>query len=249
MMKYPKLLLTLFGATILFHSCSKEKSPENNNNNSKVKSYTEAIASSNFNFSMTYHLSYDGKNRITAITPEGSSDSKISFTYQSNERYSMELYNSGNLEIKQDYFLRNSLLDSTIQYNNSKDTMSEKYYYDANKRLVSKIEFEHDSGPFATNSIQFTYDEAGNMVKSTDSDRNIETFEYYPDLVYAMPVTAPFFENIQKSRLIKSSNLTRNGTVLKSSVSTYTFDSKDRISTITETLSDGTVLTKSFTYF
>src|SRR5690606_17107428 len=129
-----KIFLTLITATFLFQSCSKEKSPETNNGSSKVKSYTEEIASSNGSFSMTYNLSYDGKNRITAITPEGFSDSKISFSYSSNDKYSMELYNSGKVEIKEDFFLHNSLLDSTIQYNNSKDTMSEKYYYDANKR-------------------------------------------------------------------------------------------------------------------
>ena len=249
-MKYPKIFLTLITAVFLFNSCSKEKSPENSNHNSKVKSYTEAITSSDGSFSMTYNLSYDSKNRITAITPEGSSEGKISFTYSSNDKYSMELYNSGKLEIKEDFFLRNSLLDSTIQYNDSKDTMSEKYFYDANKQLIRKVEFEHALGrAYIFNTIQFTYDATGNMVKSTDSDRNIETFEYYPDLVYAMPIVAPFFENIQKSRLIKSSTVTQSGRVLKNSVSTYTFEGDNRISTIKETLSDGTILTKSFIYY
>jgi hypothetical protein len=32
-------------------------------------------------------------------------------------------------------------------------------------------------------------------------------------------------------------------------VSTYTFDSKNRISTITQTLDDGGVATQTFTYF
>ena len=248
-MKYPKIFLTLITATILFHSCSKEKSPETNNNNSKVKSYTEEISSSNYSFSMKFNLGYDGNNRITAITPETTTGSQFLFTYQSNDRYSMELINEGKVEIKEDFFLRNSLLDSTLQYNESKDSMSEKYYYNSNKRLVSKREFEHNSGPYLTNTIQYTYDATGNMIKSTDTDRNVEIFTYYPDLVYATPAIAPFFQNLQKANLIKSSTLTSNGTVVKTSVTTYAFDSNNQISTVKETLSDGTILTKSFTYY
>ena len=248
-MTFSKIFITLIGASILFHSCSKEKSPANNPQNYKVKTYTEEISSSYGSFSATFTFRYDNENRILAMIPEDFPENKFSFTYPSNDQYSMELYTDGVLEIKEDFFMRNSLLDSTIQYNAAKDTMSEKYYYNANKLLISKIEFEHASGPQITNSIQFTYDVAGNMVKSMDANRKIETFDYYPDLVYAMPKIAPFVQNMQKSQLVKNSIVTMNGRMVKTSVTTYTFDNEDRISSIKETLSDGTVATKSFTYY
>lgn len=241
-------LIILFISVILISSCSKEKNPANNDH--RVKSYTEEISTSGGSFSMTYNLSYDGEKRITGITPAVSNEGRIAFTYHSKDKFSMDLYNSGEVEIHQDIFLRNSLLDSTVQYNTSKDTMSEKYVYNATNQLTGKAEYEHTSGrPYLVNSIQYNYDAAGNMINSSEKNGIVETFTYYSDLVYAMPVIAPYFNQLGKTQLIKSYQRSHGGNVLENSVTTYTFDSKDRIETVVETTSDGTVLTKSFTYF
>lgn len=246
-MRNGPLLLMLITITILNASCSKKKDAEINDQ--RVKSYTEEISVSGGSYSMTYNLSYDGDNRITEISPVNSNEGKLAFTYHSKDKLSMDLYSSGKVEIHQDVFYRNSLLDSTVQYNSSKDTMSEKYYY-AEKRLSGKVEYEHNSGrPYLVNSIQYNYDAAGNMIQSVERDGTTETFTYYQDLVYAMPVIAPYFTQLGKARLIKSRKMEYNGRVLESSATTYTFDSKDRIEKVIETTSDGTVLTKQFTYF
>lgn len=246
-MKLNIYFLVVFTVTIFLSSCGKEKNPENNNH--KVKNYTEEVSSPYGDFSITYNLSYDGSNRITAITPTTVPDSRLSFTYHSKDHYLMDLYSEGVVEIQQDFFLRNSILDSTVQYTAAKDTMSEKYYYDAGNLLVRKIEFEHYYGPKITNSIQYTYDALGNMIKSIDTDRNEETLEYYLDLSYATPVIAPFFQSSKKTNLIKNHTVKSNGRVVKSSVTTYTFDNSDRIVTVKETTGDGSIMTRSFTYY
>lgn len=241
-------LIALFLSAILISSCSKEKSPVKDDQ--RVKNYTEEISTSGGSYSITYNLSYDDEKRITGITPAVTNGGRIAFTYHSKDKISMDLYNAREVEIHQDIFLRNSLLDSTVQYNNSKDTMSEKYFYNTTNQLTGKAEYEHASGrAYLVNSIQYNYDAAGNMIKSNDRDGNVETFTYYSDLVYAMPVIAPYFNQLGKTQLIKSYQLSRGVSVLRNSVTTYTFDSKDRIETVVETTSDGTVLSKSFTYF
>lgn len=246
-MKNKITLLTLIIAAILISSCGKEKGPDNNGD--RVKSYTEEMSTSGGSFSMAFTLSYDGEKRITAITPVTAGEGKFVFTYPSKDKYTMALHNSGNIEIQQDFLLLNSLLDSTIQYNAFKDTMSEKYNYNAAKLLTSKFEYEHYLGPKLVNVTQYTYDAAGNMIRSSDRDGIVETFTYYADLIYSLPAIAPFSNFSGKTQLIKSHQSSHSGTLMESTVTTYTFDSKNRIETVKETTSDGTVMTKSFTYF
>ncbi len=198
---------------------------------------------------MTFNLSYDGNNRITAITPVTSGEGKLVFTYPSKDKYTMALHSSGKIEIQQDFFLLNSMLDSTIQYNSFKDTMSEKYNCNAVKLLTSKIDFEHLNGPMMVNVTHYIYDASGNMIRSSDSDGNVETFTYYSDLVYSLPAITPFSNFSGKSHLLKSHQSSQRGIVVDSSVISYTFDLKERLETLKEITSDGTVLTKSFTYF
>jgi hypothetical protein len=49
--------------------------------------------------------------------------------------------------------------------------------------------------------------------------------------------------------LMKSHRLTSNGYEVGVGNFTYAFDNNDRISTITETTNDGSVVVKTFTYF
>ena len=64
-----------------------------------------------------------------------------------------------------------------------------------------------------------------------------------------MPQLVPTLAPVQKVNLLKKTTLTVNGNVLGSTTNTYTFDSKDRISTMRYDYSDGSVVTRTFTYF
>jgi YD repeat-containing protein len=98
-------------------------------------------------------------------------------------------------------------------------------------------------------TTSYTYDGAGNLIKSEDTDDYVYTYEYYTDKLYLQPQLIPFTVSQQKANLLKKMTLTESGTVIGSVNHTYTFDGKDRINTIKDEYSDGDVVIKTFTYF
>lgn len=256
-MKKNSVILLSFCTIIMLSSCQKDKQADTNTSASKVKTYTENIATpGSAAITATYNLNYDANNRITSVNQVEITGNKFSFSYPSDTKYSMDLFASGAVSIHEDFFLNsNSQPDSTFQYNDTQDTTTEKYVYNSNKQLVTLKEYNYstNSGSEIDNVTSYTYDSNGNVVKTTDTNNQIETFDYYPDLVYAMPFTNPVLNQginpAKKMNLIKTHTVTSDGVLVGSSVSTYTFDSNKRISTITQTLDNGTVGTQTFTYF
>lgn len=241
-----------FCIIILLSSCQKDK-PATTADATKVKIYTESIATpGSATIVATFNIGYDDNNRITSVTQVEVPGNKFLFSYNSNNKYSMDLYNTGTLSIHEDFFLNaKDLADSTFQYNDTQDTTTEKYLYNSNNQLITLKEYTYSKtyGADLDNVTTYSYDGDGNVVKTTDTYNQIETFEYYPDLVYAMPFTNPALQSSKKANLVKTHKVTSNGYLVGNSVSTYTFDSDKRISTITQTLDDGTVATQTFTYF
>jgi hypothetical protein len=246
-MKKSIFFFTTISSLLLF-SCKKENPATPNTNVDKVKTYTETLKTSSGTISATYYLEYDLKNRITSVVFASNPSDKFVFTYNSDSQFSMDLF-SGSGNIHEDIFLNNSQLDSTYQYNDTQDTTTEKYVYSGNNQLVKLSEYGYYNGhPILSNTTTYTYDGNGNVMKTMDTDNNVETFDYYPDLVYTMPITSPVIPS-RKTNLVKTHTVTSNGYLVASVTSTYTFDDKNRISTITDTASDGSVGTKTFTYF
>lgn len=246
-MKSKTLTLLSLGMVLLLAACQKDKEPDANSNVLKIKSYSEKVVSSEGDSIVAnYNLTYDAKNRITAINQVEIPGNKFLFAYESDSRFSTDIYLMGALSIHEDVFLNGShFVDSTYQYNDEKDTSSEKYIYNANNQLSTVKGFYKS---VMDNVITYSYDGEGNLVKTTDTDNEVETFDYYPDLVFAMPFTNPL-QSTTPAHLIKNHKITSNGYVVANIVSTYTFDSKNRISTITQTLDDGSFATQTFTYF
>lgn len=252
-MKINTRTLLAFCTLISLASCQKDKPATATADTIKVKTYTESIATpGSATIVATYNLGYDANNRITSVTQVEVPGNKFLFSYSSDTKYSMDLYNTGSISIHEDFFLNaKGLADSTFQYNDTEDTTTEKYLYNSNNQLMTLKEYTYSKtyGSDLDNVTTYSYDAEGNVVKTTDTDNQIETFEYYPDLVYAMPFFNPAFQSPKKANLVKTHKVTSNGFLVGSTVSTYTFDSDKRISTITQTLDDGTVATQTFTYF
>lgn len=239
--------LAILATIILFASCSKDPDSIVLNNN-KVKSYTEELTfPGGGSTTTTLNINYDSNDRISSLVSSTSPGDKFVFTYISNDQYSMDLYTSGEVDLHEEFFLNHSLVDSTIQYSDG-DSMSEKYHYNAANQLIKLVEYELYGGVYLSNVTNFTYDASGKMIKSTDLNGQEDTYEYYPDLVYAMPAIMPFFAAPPKMNLVKSHSTTIDGELIGSSTTTYTFDSSDRISTITETGDDGSISKKTFVY-
>jgi len=110
-------------------------------------------------------------------------------------------------------------------------------------------EYDYDPNPVLSNVTNYTYDTNGNLVTTTDTDNEVDSYEYYSDLVNIMPVIIPGQGTPQKRNLLKTHTVTSNGYPVGSVTLTYTFDSSNRISTIVQTADDGTLVTQTFTYF
>ena len=248
-MKKPIFFTAAVLLAALFSSCGKDNSNPSVNDIHKVKTYSENFNSPSGNLSATFNINYDSKDRITSVISSSSPGDKFLFNYISDVHYTMDLYNSGIISIHEDFFITNSHIDSTLQYDDSQDTTSEKYFYNPSNQLIKMDEYDYNNGPELSNSTTYTYDGSGNVAKTTDSDNKVETFDYYPDLLNVIPLISPYMLFSGKANLVKTDIITSNGNPVATITSTYTFDSYNRIITITQIATNGTSVVKSFTYF
>ena len=164
----------------------------------------------------------------------------------------MELISDNAFDLHVDYFLNSqSLIDSTFQYNNTNDTSTEKYVYNPARQLTRLYEYDYTTvaGSSLWNRTDYTYDGSGNLIKEEDIDNWVTTYEYYTDKRYVMPQVLPFQASNDKISLVKKAVLTIPGVTPIIVNFTYTFDSKDRISTAKEEGSNGYTIIKTYTYF
>ena len=253
-----KFLSTAFVfSTIILTACQKENSQDQPsvNTSDRVKSYTETITSSSIgNSTTTLNISYDDKGRVTSAVSAASPGDKFVYSFPSNNKFTMDLYNSNVLSIHEDFYLNAaSFVDSTFQYNDTEDSSTEKYTYNANNQLIKLKEYDYSktSGSSLYNTTTYTYDASGNLIKTLDTDGEMHTYEYYPDLSYTLPlITGPLNTSAtKKMNLVKKLTVSHSGVVEGSAQYTYTFDDKNRISTEKAEISDGSITTKTYTYF
>jgi hypothetical protein len=251
LMKIIKTLLPLIVITLSFTSCKKEKSSEGNENPSlsyKVKTYTENIDyGGGYTENVTFNLTYDASDRLVSMTSASSPGDRFEYKYAAGS-FTMDLYNSDALSIHEIFFLNSKLLiDSTFQYNDSKDSSTEKYIYNSANQLITVKEYDYSksTGAMLYNTTNYTYDSNGNAIKITD-DYTITTYEYYTDLKNNLVFGTPYMQ--ANKNLVKT---TKSGTGSSAIIlnHVYTFDTSNRISTETITFDSGEVATRTYTYY
>jgi len=249
--------ITLFAAVatviVVLSSCQKETASNSPlpTQSIKIKTYTEDVRSSIWGTSVTtYNLSYDSDDRLVSGVDANNSGNKIVYGYPSSTKYTVDIYDNNVLQIHGDYFLNSlSLIDSAFQYNNTADSSTEKYVYNAAHQVIKWYQYDYSkvTGSDLWNVTTYTYDGAGNMIKADDG-QTVITYEYYTDKLYVSPQTVPVFVPLEKANLLKKVTIT-DGIDVGTGTYTYTFDSKDRISTQREDYSNGDVVIKTYTYF
>ena len=243
--------LTLYPVALLgilcFVSCKKDNSP--NASSTRPRTYTESLTSSTLgNSSTTFNLTWDSENRLVGIvsTP---APPELKFVYKySTSSFTLDLYEFNTLGIHEMVWL-NAIpyIDSTFQYNNTNDTSTEKYIYNASKQLVqiNRYNYSTSFGSSLDNTTHYTYDNNGNIASETDDNNGTTTYDYYTDLLTPFSLDLayiPFSKNLPKT-------VTNNagGTII-SATHTYTFDSNKRLVTDKAVTSDGDILTKTYGY-
>ena len=255
-MKRCTLLFFKLSVIVLFASCQKEPVPnEPATPLAKVKTYSENLTSSYLgHIAFNYDISYDADNKLISAISTSAPGTKLLLTYPSTSKYYTDFYENNILQIHEDFFLNsNSFIDSTFQYNNTKDSSTEKYFYNTNNQVTKIKEYSYSkiTGSELSNTVTNTYNADGDLVTSADTNKNNETYEYYTDLNYTAPlVFGPAnINSTKKFHLIKKHTFSSNGSFVTSSDNTYTFDSNNRISTEKQTFTDGSILLKTYTYF
>ena len=248
-------------SAVIFTSCQKginETDPVTQASN-KVKTYTEDVTSLSGHNVITLNVAYDASDRIVSLTSAASAGDRFVFLY-SNGGYTMDLYNSNQLSIHEIFYLNsNSLVDSSFQYNDTNDSMTEGYYYDASNRLVEKREYEYSTatGAVYDGSTQFAYSSIGDLVTETAISYlgNVSSISTYTSSAYATP-----------AGFLRGSNPVYNplGAHLPASVSVtyppspipsysgsyaYTFDSANRLTSQIFTATTGETGKAEFIYY
>ena len=252
-MKRITLIAAVATVIVTLSSCQKETASNNPlpAQSLKVKTYKEDVRSILWgNFATTYNLSYDGNDRLVNMVDATDPGNKFVWAYPSSSKYTMDLFSGNIFELHVDYFLNShSLIDSSFQYNSTSDTSTEKYIYNPAHQVTKLYEYDYyGNGPELWNITTYTYDVAGNLVKSEDTDDFVYTYEYYTDKVYTLPETIPVTVPKEKANLVKKVTFT-DGFDTETVNYTYTFDNKDRISTTRYDISNGDVVILTYTYF
>ena len=247
-MKNIKTLLIIITAFI-FTSCQKEyidEHPTAPATSSKVKTYTEDLVSRGSHTSLTFNLSYDNDNKMISMTSAASSGDRFEYHY-SGDSYTMDSYTSNTLTIHEEFYLNSfHFIDSTFQYNDTGDSTTEKYIYNAGKQLIAirLYDYSLETGAELWNTTNLTYDNRGNVIKATD-DNTVLTYDYYPDLVNNLAFGQPYLP--LSKNLVKTTTFFDGDTITAEHV--YTFDAANRISTEKITTGSGEVAIKTYTYY
>ncbi len=198
-----------------------------------------------------FDLTYDTNGRILSLISTTSIALKIIYKYNSDKTYTTDEYEANALSIHKVFYLNNiSLVDSTVQYDITlKDTITEKYLYNLNKQLVTLKDYTYTKarGSVLQGTFSFTYNNNGNLIKVA-SGSQITSYEYYPDLINNLPKNILFFQ--EDKNLVKTTTETNGlpGSIIITN-HTYTFDSKNRISSEKSVFSNTSyVVIQSYTY-
>jgi hypothetical protein len=140
------------------------------------------------------------------------------------------------------------LVDSTFQYNDTQDTMTEKYTYNAAKQLtrIRQYDYTTATGAVLFETTNFEYDANGNILKETDT-YSVTTYDYYTNLVNNLSLGYVYLPTTKN--LVKTTTYSSGGSTDVFN-HTYTFDSQNRISTETIVDAGGSdSITRTYTYY
>lgn len=242
--------LTFFAlAVFLLVSCKKNSGTNASGTGNKLKTYIESDTSGGQIASDTFAVSYDNDNRLTGLV---SPNLKQLYTYASNS-YTLDLYVNGVLNVHENFYVNgSSLVDSTMQYNNTNDTTTEGYVYKGTT-LTALLTYNYINNIASVDSRDdYTYDNNGNLLKDAQSDGYGNISLVYAYTYTTDPIGArikPTYYPLQAKYLPATLTLTDGfGNPQGTVTYTYVFDSSKRLIQETDRGDNGDVSVKTYIY-
>lgn len=243
------IILTI---TILLTSCQKKAgdfwvtptsnpspnpNPNPNPTSSKLRAYVEESTIPGFTSKDSFLLTYDSNDRLlTAI----SAISALGFTFNYNftNGYSMELLTGGGGFIRDRVLLNSNLLvDTSLQYNDTQDTTTFKWIYNANKQLIEErtYYYTYSTGAVLSNRLIHIYDTQGNVIQITEyngsgTKTSTETYTYTAlnGNSFSPPISK--YYPIMNTKLAATKTVVDAFTNIPISINfTYKFDNQNRL--------------------
>lgn len=237
---------------VVFSSCQKEISIDTSTSSpqqgSKPKTYTEDYTAEGEHYAMTFALSYDGQGRLVSLISTTDPGNKFLYAYPQQNLFTMDLYNANELSIHEDFYLNSSsFIDSTFQYNDTKDTTTEKYVYNSNKQLIALKRYFYEEGAVVQDeTTRYEYNDDGTLARETDGS-TVTSYEYYADLENSLLLSLTPYTPVSP-KLVKTTTVSSGGEQIVQQHS-YTFDDQKRLTSETITIADQDVtVVKSYTY-
>ena len=227
-------------------------------NSSLVKTYSEdvySVSAPDQHSRDSFGLTYDNKGRLLSLTQLDSANGyKFIYQYNNNNTITLDQYDNGSLQTHENVYLTSfSFSDSTYQYNNTGDTLTEKYIYDAGKRLVQLNSYDYSTtnGSALTEIDTYTYDNFNDVVREFDvnlgsPNDTTEITSTYPNHI-ANNLNLGLNYMSQPKYLPETVTATLAGET-QSATHVYTFDNKNRLITDQVTSDDGIVGIKRYYY-
>jgi hypothetical protein len=246
-MKTTTLSLVISLIIILTASCKKESAGSASH---KLNTYTEDVTAVGIGHVVeTFNISYDEQDRITSVVSATKPGHRWEYQYLKEDKFSFDKIEDNKVTLHTSCFINTSLskIDSTYEYNNRNDTVSMKYLYDSENRIVKQKEYIHSyliPTPVWVNTINYQYDLKGTLTKKTDSYSEI-SYRYDTENENTVQIE-PFFFPVQQ-KLPTHTYTTRWGT-LTTIEHSYSFDDHKRLTSEKAVSSDGRVTVKSYTY-
>lgn len=257
-LQFGAVVCQMFLIILLSTSCQKEVTNDlvssdttsTTTNSLKIKTYAETIVSSTPGLSLSdsFSVSYDASDRLLSLVSLKNSGNKFVYTYNANKSYAVDIFIANALSIHETFFLNSlSLVDSTVQVNDTGDTSTEKYTYNSSKQLVSLKEYFFYNGTPDINITTYTYDGSGNVTKETSNNpASTTTYDYYLNLPNNISLGQEFLyrnKNLTKTTTYSSGGITSTAT------HTYTFDSQNRQTSEKVVADNGDIAIKRYTYY
>ena len=240
--------LSLVAVLILNTSCKKDKAA-GSSGRQKLKSYTEDITAVGIGHVVeTFNINYDAQDRITSIVSTTKPGHRLEYNYLNNDKFTFEQIEDNKVMLHRDYFINGEIgkVDSLYQYNIRKDTLSFKYFYNKENKILKQKEYllTYYLPPVWYNTIDYIYDAKGTLTKKQESFADI-SYQYdaeYKNTTLIEPAYIPTQE-----LLPTHTYNTRFGTTITTE-HTYAYDDKGRLISERAASNDGRITIRTYTY-